>query len=156
MSQQVIVERASEAIERLSDKQRQCLRLVGRGMSSKEIALETGLTPLTVDTYVKAAMARLGVSNRREAARMLAFDEASQGLGSPSSPVAGPPPVQQSADATAVGGWRHHVALPPLGGRWNELDWAARTFAILRIATVSAVVVIAIALLVAAALATFS
>lgn len=156
MSEQVIEVIASRAIGQLSDKQRQCLRLVGRGMSSKEIAIETGLTPLTVDTYLKAAISKLGVSNRREAARMFAEMEASRGLGSPSPMVAASLPEPQSRDATAAGGWRHHVALPPLGGRWNELDWVARTFAILRIATVSAVVVIAIALLVAAAMATFS
>lgn len=61
----------------LTEGQKTCLRLVGRGMSSKEIAQETGLAPQTVDTYVKAAMAKLGASNRRDAARLLGAAEAS-------------------------------------------------------------------------------
>jgi DNA-binding CsgD family transcriptional regulator len=59
-------------IEQLTARERDCLRLVGRGMSSKEIALALGLSPLTVDGYLKEAVRTLGVSGRREAARVLA------------------------------------------------------------------------------------
>lgn len=58
--------------ESISESQLTCLRLVGEGMSSKEIAIETGLSPRTVDQYVNRAAATLGASNRREAARKLA------------------------------------------------------------------------------------
>lgn len=138
----------------LSERQKACLRLVARGMSSKEIAIETGLTPQTVDTYIKAAISRLGVSNRREAARLVGVREASQQLGPPSPAVAEEPDEPQAV-ATATGGWRASMALPPVGGRLNDLTPAARTFVVLRIAAVSSVVVIAIVLFIAAALRTF-
>ncbi|WP_164096634.1 helix-turn-helix domain-containing protein, partial [Serratia marcescens] len=59
----------------LTARERDCLRLVARGMSSKEIALALGLSPLTVDGYLKEAVRTLGVSSRREAARILAAHE---------------------------------------------------------------------------------
>lgn len=66
---------ATGTIEQLTARERDCLRLVGRGMSSKEIALALGLSPLTVDGYLKEAVRTLGVSGRREAARVLASHE---------------------------------------------------------------------------------
>src|ERR1044072_2814751 len=65
----------SDRIERLTDKQRACLRLVYAHMSSKEIAPRLGVEPGTVDQYIKAAMRTLGVSERRGAARRLAEQE---------------------------------------------------------------------------------
>lgn len=62
-------------LERLTDKQRECLRLVYAHMSSKEIAPLLGVEPGTVDQYIKAAMRTLGVCDRRAAAKMLAEQE---------------------------------------------------------------------------------
>jgi len=62
-------------LDRLTDKQRECLRLVYAHMSSKEIAPLLGVEPGTVDQYIKAAMRILGTSDRRAAARMLAEHE---------------------------------------------------------------------------------
>ena len=64
-----------ERLARLTDKQRECLRLVYAHMSSKEIAPLLGVEPGTVDQYIKAAMRILGVSDRRAAAKMLAEQE---------------------------------------------------------------------------------
>lgn len=58
-------------IASLSDRQRQILRLVGRGRTSKEIAIEIGLSPHGVDMSLRKSCERLGVVNRREAARLL-------------------------------------------------------------------------------------
>jgi DNA-binding CsgD family transcriptional regulator len=138
----------------LSESQRTCLRLVGRGMSSKEIAIETGLSPATVDTYVKAAMAKLGASNRRDAARLLTSIE-SQDLGSPASGLPGPRSVQHQSAVADGEGWSGWIAPPPLGGSRNELDAAGKTLAILKVAGLGAVMVLAIALLMAGALQTF-
>lgn len=143
-----------DRIDILSDRQKDCLRLVGRGMSSKEIAIETGLSPNSVDTYLKAAMSSLGVANRRDAARLLGSHEASQHLGSPTPAVAAVLARPQSG-ATIVGGGAGMLSLPLLGGRPNHLSAAAKTFAVLRIAAVSAVVVVAIALLIVALFRTF-
>ncbi len=62
-------------LDRLTEKQRECLRLVYAHMSSKEIAPRLGVEPGTVDQYIKAAMRVLGVSDRRAAAKMLAEQE---------------------------------------------------------------------------------
>ena len=68
-----------QRLSRLTEKQRECLRLVYAHQSSKEIAPRLGVEPGTVDQYVKAAMRTLGVSDRRHAAVMLAEHEAKDG-----------------------------------------------------------------------------
>lgn len=68
---------APDRVERLTDMQRKCLRLVYAHLSSKEIAPRLGIEPGTVDQYVKAAMRTLGVADRRAAARLLAEHEGS-------------------------------------------------------------------------------
>ncbi|GAA4024851.1 hypothetical protein GCM10022280_27170 [Sphingomonas swuensis] len=138
----------------LSERQKLCLRLVGRGMTSKEIALETGLTPQTVDTYIKGAMARLSASNRRDAARILADVEISQQMGSPPPAV-----VSRSAFVDQRGAAERRVAAllapPPIGGRPIQLTGVQRTRAILRVALTAAVVVFALLLLITGVLMTF-
>ncbi len=58
------------AIERLTARQRDCLRLVSTNHSTKEIARILKLSPNTVDGYVAEAKEILGVGTRREAARI--------------------------------------------------------------------------------------
>lgn len=60
---------------RLSETQKAILRLVGRHLQSKEIAREMEVSRRTVDKHIATAMAHLGVSNRRDAVRMLAACE---------------------------------------------------------------------------------
>lgn len=81
----------AERLDRLTDMQRKCLRLVYAHHSSKEIAPRLGVEPGTVDQYVKAAMRTLGVSDRRSAARLLAEHEG----------LAGQPLVYQPPDLAA-------------------------------------------------------
>lgn len=135
--------------------QKACLRLVSRGRTSKEIALETGLTPQTVDTYLKTAMSKLGAASRREAARCLEKYELSQELGSQPPGLVTNGFVKQSHNtAEAVVGnlwWRP----PPLGGSLNTLSGSQRTFAVLRIAAISLAAVLALTLVIAGVLQTF-
>jgi len=56
----------------LSKRQRQCLHYVGRGLSSKEIARELGISPSTVDNHVRLGMERLNTTSRIEAANLVA------------------------------------------------------------------------------------
>ncbi len=140
--------------ETLSDRQRTCLRLVGRGMSSKEIAHEVGLSPQTVDTYIKAAMAKLGAGNRRDAARLLEAHELSQQLGSPPGAIAMNAAPADQAVATGGGGRLDWLLPPPVGGKSNDLSAAERTFAVLKVAGIGAVAVFALALLIAGTLYT--
>ncbi len=67
-----------DRIERLTDKQRQCLRLVYAHKETKEIARILGLSPDGVTQRIKGAMKTLGVDRRRDAAQLLAEAE---GLG---------------------------------------------------------------------------
>ncbi len=52
---------------RLSPREKQCLGRVARGMTSKEIARDLGLSPRTVDLHIARASTRLGAANRIEA-----------------------------------------------------------------------------------------
>lgn len=64
-----------DRLARLTDKQRECLRLVYRHMETKEIARELGLSPDGVTQRIKTAMRTLGVDRRRDAAQILAEAE---------------------------------------------------------------------------------
>lgn len=59
-------------IARLTLGQRQCLALVDRHLSSKEIALRLNISPHTVDQRIRQALHTLGVERRGEAARLVA------------------------------------------------------------------------------------
>lgn len=59
----------------LTAREERVLRLVGGGMSSKSIGATLSIAPSTVDSIVKSAMRKLGVSNRRAAAAVLAATE---------------------------------------------------------------------------------
>jgi DNA-binding CsgD family transcriptional regulator len=64
------------AFDRLTEPQREALRLVARGFESKEIARVLGISPYAVDTRVTRAVRILGATGRKEAARQLAaFEE---------------------------------------------------------------------------------
>lgn len=67
-----------ERLDKLTDQQRACLRMVYLHMTSKEIAPRLGIEPGSVDQHIKAAMRILGVGERRAAARMLAEYEKGQ------------------------------------------------------------------------------
>ena len=59
-------------VARLSQGQIECLLLVDRHHSSKEIAARLGISPHTVDQRIRGALEKLGVERRGEAARMVA------------------------------------------------------------------------------------
>lgn len=65
-----------DALESLTPRQRECLRLVTKDRSTKEIARELGISPETVNNHLKAAMGTLRISSRFTAAR--AFREFEQ------------------------------------------------------------------------------
>ena len=62
----------ASAVARLSQGQIECLLLVDRHHSSKEIAVRLGISPHTVDQRIRGALEKLGVERRGEAARMVA------------------------------------------------------------------------------------
>lgn len=54
----------------LTDRERQILQRAGDGKSTAEVARELGLSEGTVRNYLSESIAKLGVSNRIEAARL--------------------------------------------------------------------------------------
>ena len=60
------------AVSRLSKRQRECLELVLEHLQTGEIAQRLGIAEETAKNHIEAAKAKLGVSSRWQAARMLA------------------------------------------------------------------------------------
>lgn len=73
-------ETPTDRIERLSEGQRDCLRLVAEHRSSKEIARLLSISPHTVDQRLKRATSILSVGSRFEAARALFEHERDEAL----------------------------------------------------------------------------
>lgn len=139
----------------LSENQRSCLRLVAKGMTSKEIAQQTGLSPQTVDTYLKQAMQRLNASTRRDAARKLEEHELSQNLGSPTQPIEASENDGDALRTVGAKGWLSRFRLPPVGGRINRLSSVERVMAVLTVAVISAAIIFALTLFLAGLMETF-
>lgn len=65
----------SDLVAQLTDGQRDCLRLVYRHMTSKDIARALDISPHTVDMRLRTAMKTLAVASRIDAARLLVESE---------------------------------------------------------------------------------
>lgn len=133
--------------ELLTDSQKTCLRLVSAGMSSKEIAIQTGLTPLTIDQYLSRAMIALGTSNRREAARVFAEQESGLFRKTELKPESVEPEQNSSTERVQMetqGAQRHWLSpgrwLPPIGGNRHDLSKTETVYAILRVSVVTVAV----------------
>lgn len=59
-----------DPFENLTDRERDILKLMARGLSNKEIAGELTLTEMTVKGYVSDVLMKLGVNDRTQAALM--------------------------------------------------------------------------------------
>jgi DNA-binding CsgD family transcriptional regulator len=66
-----MLQSSPDAVARLSERQKQCLRLTFDRKTSKEIAALLGLGVGTVNTYIAEAIATLNARNRRHAAEIL-------------------------------------------------------------------------------------
>ena len=62
-------QRQDVASYHLSDREEQVLRQIARGLTHGQIATRLGISPHTVDTYVKRIRAKLGVGNKAELTR---------------------------------------------------------------------------------------
>lgn len=145
--------------DRLTLRQKDCLRLVAQGYTSKEIGRELGISYSTVDNHLLAATQALGAGSRAEAARLFmrhAADEGgdqgeypprdSTGQQLPRQPqtlavqpfVADPLPRQQRGPQDILS-----RLAPPIGGRDNDLTRSQRLSAIARIAFFSVLAFVA-------------
>jgi DNA-binding CsgD family transcriptional regulator len=147
-------------IQRLTERQKDCLRLVAQGYTSKEIGRKLGLSPSTVDNHILAATQAIGAVSRGEAARLLASTEARQKLPSETLALAEPGLsglLSPSADGTGhMGIGQRLLSLPPVGGQENDLDATERTLRIVQVAAVAFGTMMSLALLIAGALKLFS
>lgn len=138
---------ASDAILRLSERQRQCLRLTLVRRSSKEIARELGISAHMVDKYIKTAREMLGVTSRFEAARLLADHEGVDWVQKLdpqrldlSLPILAPPsPAPRSGEASGAGTQGVPLPFPTAGRPRNDLTAGQRLAWITAIAAFSAV-----------------
>lgn len=91
-------------LERLSVRERDCLRLVYAHHTSKSIALKLGFAKTSVDSYINRACAKLGLNDRKEAARLLHEHEQAEALKSatPARQAEASPPVQSVAPEGAT------------------------------------------------------
>jgi DNA-binding NarL/FixJ family response regulator len=81
---------------RLSGREVQVLRQISRGLTHGQIATRLGISPHTVDTYVKRIRAKLGVGNKAELTRVaLAGSLVSGASATPGveNPQSAPPPA---------------------------------------------------------------
>jgi DNA-binding CsgD family transcriptional regulator len=69
---------ARRRISELTPRQRDVLLLVAVGMSNKEIAIELGLSPRTVEIHRKAMMIRLGARSTADAVRIAVYSGISE------------------------------------------------------------------------------
>jgi DNA-binding CsgD family transcriptional regulator len=142
-----------EGLDRLTEKQRECLRLVYAHKETKEIARLLGLSPDGVTQRIKAAMRTLGVDRRRDAAIILARAEGletyprqvapSRDIASTPDPTMIGPTIEgtQHEGVSAVGmreqqaqfevaasirPWPVQMPLPIGGSRPDDLSWLRR------------------------------
>jgi DNA-binding NarL/FixJ family response regulator len=88
----IVPERSEASNYRLSEREEQVLRQISRGLTHGQIATRLGISPHTVDTYVKRIRAKLGVGNKAELTRAALLGRLIGGP-SPASPPTGPPPI---------------------------------------------------------------
>ena len=139
--------------DRVTEPQRECLRLVLTRHNSKEIAQTLGVSPVTVDKRIGRAVATLGVGTRFEAARLLAAHEGGTYQPLVYQPADIVPPaesdmigVSEALSATDGSDAAQADWLPfrPKGGRYNTLTIWQR---LLWIVTIPAALAVAVGML---------
>ena len=128
---------ADHLFDSLSARQLECLRLVGRGFNTKEIAIELGISPETARSHIDAARMKLGAANRGRAARLLVEHEASRPprpTGTPSegiaSACANPDDRRVSIEDGEAALVLHDAAVPAYlatSDRGSQIRWPFRT-----------------------------
>ncbi len=102
----------------LTTRESECVHLAGQGLEDKEIAARLGISPRTVGNHLHRAYAKLGVSDRKLAARRLsiAYSEASVLIpNAPSHPSDQPVSAGLPGDAETDGPSSWLLPAPPRG-----------------------------------------
>lgn len=90
-----------QRVAKLSRGQLDCLLLVDKHLSSKEIAAELNISPHTVDQRIRVALQTLGVERRTQAARLVAQHAPYQRLISQSPHIEAKAGPEQSVGAVS-------------------------------------------------------
>ena len=116
MSLLTIDERMREALSRLTENEKLCLRRRLVPQTAKEMAIELGISPHAVEKRLKMARAKLGVSSSVTAARLLARMEADQpSVPQPSDLADFGTEPQKAIVAAANPNWKRRRRLLPGG-----------------------------------------
>lgn len=94
------------AFDRLTDRQKDCLRLLALPCSTKEVGARLGISPFTVNQHLSDARRLLGTQDSRTAARLLIDHERSpspEKLTSHSPAIAGTHETQRSMPSSPIG-----------------------------------------------------
>jgi DNA-binding CsgD family transcriptional regulator len=138
---------------RLTERQKDCLRLVGQGYTSKEIGRALDLSPSTVDNHILAGVQAVGAMTRGEAARLLASSEDRQKLPRETHTLAeqgNSVLLAATAQPPTLSFFGRQIRLlPPVGGHENDLDATKRTLAIVQVAALGFGTVMSLALIIA-------
>ncbi len=86
-------------VAKLTDAEREVLRLWSRRASAKEIAIELGITHWAVNERLRSARRRLSVADSNEAARLLAEADS----GTYNRVVYEPPAIARAEEMTPIG-----------------------------------------------------
>ena len=123
----------SAGLDRLTPKERECLRLVLENRSSKEIGRRLGISHTSVDTHIRRARAKLGIRDRYVAAQ-LAGGLDGEARGATPGPQAPPEGARGLRWLEAFSTIRSLV--PPM----ETLSAASRLFLVLALATFIALI----------------
>ena len=129
-------------VDRLSPRQRECLRLVYQRKSTKEIAVALGIAPGTVSTYLTEAVQLLGARNRRHACELLAAHEGApppEIAGPPNQGVSASPPAAAIPDRDSTSPLRSMLPFRIKGAAGNDLDLVTRLMWIVLLAIAIAI-----------------
>ncbi|MGK2909052.1 MAG: response regulator transcription factor [Sphingobium sp.] len=151
---------AEPRFDKLTQRQKDCLRLVAQGYTSKEIGRALGISYSTVDNHLLAATQLLEADSRAEAARLFTLndtDETRQQMPRQSQSLAPSAVSPDPVDKGTRGRWDKLSRLvPPIGGKENDLTKVQTLFAISRITFLSVLAFIACIMIIRMSIAALS
>lgn len=142
--------------DRLSGRQHQCLELVALGYTSKQIARELRISPSTVDNHLSAALERLGMNSRADAARALQARVSAAQPDVVDEPASAPVPNANTRPSQKTSILREALQLPPLGGAENRLSLRRRYVHVIQIALLGTMAMTAVVMTIAGLVQLFS
>lgn len=141
---------------RLSKRQEECLALVARGYTSKQIARKLDISPSTVDNHINTVVNLIGAQSRADAARKFMAEITRQKMPRQPETIAITNNPEQYQPAPLIFSWRNFLTLPPIGGVSVDLNWKNKTFHIAQIAVIYSLLLLSIILTMTGAISLLS